>query len=61
MLSVVLLHRHDGAHGVCDVLSASVLHDPLMRIVGNDVSPRLAFHRRPACCSRRFTIFFHSL
>ena len=61
MLFVLLLNRHNGAHGVSDVLAASMLHDPLMRIIGNDVPPCLAFHSGSACSSRRFTVFCHSL
>ena len=48
MLSVFLLHRHDGAHSICDVLAAAMRHYPCMHIVGNDISPRLAFHGRAA-------------
>lgn len=61
MLFVFLLHRHYCAHGVSDVLAASMHHYPCMHIIGNDIPPRLAFHSRSACCSRRFTVFFHSL
>ena len=49
LLFVSLLHRHDGADGICDVLAASMLHYPLMRIVGYGIPPRLAFHGRATC------------
>ena len=61
LLFVLLLHRHDGAHGICDVLAAAVRHYPCMHIIGHGIPPRLAFHSRSACCSRRFTVFRHSL
>ena len=57
MLFVLLLHRHDGAHGVCDILAAAMRHYPLMRIVCNNILPSLAADGRSACRSRRFTVF----
>ena len=57
----MLLHCHDGAHGICDVLAAAMRQYPLMHVVGYGIPPRLTFHSRAACCSRRFTIFCHSL
>ena len=61
LLLFVLLHRHNGAHSICDVLAAAMRQNPLMHIIGYDVPPCLAFHSRSACCSRRFTVFRHSL
>ena len=61
MLFVVLLHRHDSAHGVSDVFATSVRHYPCMRIICNDILPSLATDGRSACRSRRFTIFCHSI
>ena len=49
LLFVILLHRHNGAHGVCDVLAASMRQNPLMHIIGNDIPPRLAFHSGATC------------
>ena len=55
LLLVVLLHRHDGAHGIRDILAAAMRHYPCMRIVGYGIPSRLAFHGRTAsscvtCC-----------
>ena len=61
MFFVDLLHRHNGAHGICDVLAATMRHYPLMRIVCNNILSSLAADGRSACRSRRFTIFCHSL
>ena len=44
MLSVFLLHCHDGAYGICYILAASVRHYPLMRIVGYNIPSCLALH-----------------
>lgn len=46
---LTLLHRHDGAHGICDVLAAAMSHYPLMHIIGNDIPPCLALHGGAAC------------
>ena len=68
LLLVVLLHRHNGAHGICDILAAPVLEGPLMHVVGNDIPPCLAFHGRATgscvtCCILHiftFLLFNHS-
>ena len=46
---VFLLHRHNGTHGVCDVLAAAMRQNPLMHIIGYDIPPRPAFHGGAAC------------
>ena len=44
LLFILMLHRHNGAHGICDVLTAAMRHYPCMHVIGYDVPPRLAFH-----------------
>ena len=63
MLSI-LLHRHNGAHSICDVLAAAMRHYPCMHVIGYDIPPRLAFHCRAtgscvACLCLHILFFFN--
>lgn len=41
--SLFFLHCHDDAEGVGDVLTAAVLHDPLVHVIGYGVHVAFAF------------------
>ena len=57
----MLLNCHDGSHRLCYIFSSSVLENPLMDIVGNDIAVCLALHSRAPRRFCRFTVFCHSL
>ena len=61
LLFVAILHRHDGSHGISDILAATMRHYPLMRIVCNNILSSLAADGWSACRSHRFTVFCYDL